>query len=136
MYKHFFKRFIDIILSFLGIIVLAIPMLIISLIIVITDPGPIWFKQKRVGMKKKGEITYFSLLKFRSMKMSTPHDVPTHMLENPQQYITSVGAILRKTSGDELLQLFNILSGKMSVIGPRPALWNYLNRLVLATEKS
>jgi len=136
MYKHFFKRFIDIILSFLGIIVLAIPMLIISLIIVITDPGPIWFKQKRVGMKKKGEITYFSLLKFRSMKMSTPHDVPTHMLENPQQYITSVGAILRKTSGDELLQLFNILSGKMSVIGPRPALWNHPNRLILATEKS
>lgn len=124
MYKKFYKRLIDIVLSFLGIIVLAIPMLIISLIIVIDDPGPVVFKQKRVGIKKNGELTYFQLWKFRSMKMSTPHDVPTHMLENPEQYITKVGGILRKTSGDELLQIFHIFSGKMSIIGPRPALWN------------
>lgn len=124
MYKHFFKRLIDIVLSFLGIIVLAIPMLIICLVIVIDDPGPVVFKQKRVGIKKKGELTYFMLWKFRSMKMSTPHDVPTHMLESPEQYITKVGGFLRKTSGDELLQIFHILSGKMSIIGPRPALWN------------
>lgn len=124
MYKHFFKRLIDIVLSFCGIVVLAIPMLIISLIIVIDDPGPVIFKQKRVGIKKNGELTYFMLWKFRSMKMSTPHDVPTHMLENPEQYITKVGRFLRKSSGDELLQIFHILSGKMSIIGPRPALWN------------
>lgn len=124
MYKHFFKRLIDIVLSFCGIIVLAIPMLFISLIIVIDDPGPVVFKQKRVGIKKNGELTYFQLWKFRSMKMSTPHDVPTHLLDNPEQYITRIGRVLRKTSADELLQIFHIFSGKMSIIGPRPALWN------------
>ena len=85
LYKHFLKRLFDIILSFIGIIFLAIPMLIISILIKIDDPGPALFKQKRVGIKKNGEITYFQLAKFRSMKMSTPHDMPTHMLENPQQ---------------------------------------------------
>jgi len=124
MYKHFFKRLIDIILSLCGIIVLAIPMLIIAVVIKITDPGPVLFKQKRVGIRKNGELTYFSLLKFRSMKMNTPHNVPTHMLENPEQYITRIGAVLRKTSGDELPQIYNILIGQMSIIGPRPALWN------------
>lgn len=124
MYKHFIKRLIDIILSLGGIIFLSIPMLIIATIIKINDPGPVLFKQKRVGIKKNGKITYFFLFKFRSMKMSTPNNVPTHMLENPEQYITRIGAILRKTSGDELPQLYNILLGQMSVIGPRPALWN------------
>ena len=124
MYKHFLKRLFDIILSFIGIIFLAIPMLIISILIKIDDPGPALFKQKRVGIKKNGEITYFQLAKFRSMKMSTPHDMPTHMLENPQQYITKIGGFLRKTSLDELPQIFNIFTGKMSIIGPRPALWN------------
>lgn len=120
MYKSFFKRLIDLVLSFVGILVLALPMLILALIIKIDDPGPVFFKQKRVGKGK----TYFSLLKFRSMKMSTPHDMPTHMLENPEQYITKVGKILRKTSLDELPQIFNIFVGQMSIIGPRPALWN------------
>ena len=119
MYRHFFKRFIDIILSLLAIIVLAIPMLLIALIILITDPGPIFFKQKRFGKDKK----FFKILKFRTMKVNTP-DVPTDKLKNPEQYITSIGKFLRKTSLDELPQLFNILSGKMSFIGPRPALWN------------
>lgn len=124
MYKHFIKRLIDIVLSFIGILFLAIPMLIIAIIIKVDDPGPALFKQKRVGKKSNGEVTYFQLAKFRSMKMSTPHDMPTHMLENPQQYITKIGGFLRKTSLDELPQIFNIFSGKMSIIGPRPALWN------------
>ncbi|MBE6813816.1 MAG: sugar transferase [Ruminococcaceae bacterium] len=120
MYKRFLKRLIDLVLSVVGIIVLAIPMGVIALIIKITDPGPVFFKQKRVGLNK----THFNLYKFRSMKMSTPKDCPTHLLENPEQYITSIGKILRKSSLDELPQLFNILKGEMSVIGPRPALWN------------
>ena len=120
MYKYFFKRLIDLFLSTIGIIVLALPMLIIALIIKIDDPGPVFFKQKRVGKGKK----HFSLLKYRSMKMSTPHDTPTHLLANPEQYITKVGKFLRKSSLDELPQLFNIWRGHMSIIGPRPALWN------------
>lgn len=120
MYKHFFKRFIDIVLSFIGIVVLALPMVIFVLIIKAEDPGSAFFKQKRIGIHK----TQFSLLKFRSMKMSTPHDMPTHMLENPEQYILKCGRWMRKMSIDELPQLFNIFTGKMSIIGPRPALWN------------
>lgn len=120
MYTHFFKRLIDIVLSFIGIIVLGIPMLIIAVVIKHEDPGPALFKQKRIGKNKK----YFMLLKFRSMKMSTPHDVPTHQLENPEQYLLKCGKTLRKLSLDELPQLFNILKGDMSIIGPRPALWN------------
>ena len=120
MYKHFFKRLIDIICSFFGILFLGIPMLAIAIIIKIEDPGPAFFKQKRVGIHKK----HFMLIKFRSMKMNTPHDVPTHMLENPEQYILKSGKFLRKSSLDELPQLFNIFAGQMSIIGPRPALWN------------
>lgn len=120
MYTHFFKRLIDIVLSFIGIIVLGIPMLIIAAVIKHEDPGPALFRQKRIGKNKK----YFMLLKFRSMKMSTPHDVPTHQLENPEQYLLRCGKTLRKLSLDELPQLFNILKGNMSIIGPRPALWN------------
>ena len=120
MYTHFFKRLIDIVLSFIGIIVLGIPMLIIAAAIKHVDPGPALFRQKRIGKNKK----YFMLLKFRSMKMSTPHDVPTHQLENPEQYLLKCGKTLRKLSLDELPQLFNILKGDMSIIGPRPALWN------------
>ena len=119
MYKHFFKRIIDAVLSFLGILVLALPMLILIIIIKIDDPGPAFFKQQRVGKGKE----LFPLLKFRSMKMNTP-DLPTHLLENPEQYITRIGRILRKTSLDELPQMFNIFVGHMSIIGPRPALWN------------
>ena len=120
MYRKFFKRLLDIIISFNGILFLGIPMLIIALIIKIEDPGPAFFKQKRVGLHKK----HFMLIKFRSMKMDTPHDVPTHMLENPDQYILKSGKFLRKSSLDELPQLFNIFAGQMSIIGPRPALWN------------
>lgn len=124
MYKSFVKRFIDIILSTIGIIVLAIPMLCIAIAIKIDDPGPVLFKQRRVGKKKNGELTYFMIWKFRSMKMSTPHDVPTHMLENPDQYITRVGRFIRKTSLDELPQIYQVFTSKLSAIGPRPALWS------------
>lgn len=120
MYKHFFKRLIDIVLSFIGIIVLALPMLVFAFIIKAEDRGPVFFRQKRIGIHK----TQFGLLKFRSMKMSTPHDMPTHMLENPEQYILRCGRWMRKMSIDELPQIFNIFTGKMSIIGPRPALWN------------
>ena len=120
MYKLFFKRLIDIVLSGIGIIVLIPFWIIIGLCIVISDPGPIFFSQKRVGKHKK----LFPILKYRTMKVDTPHDVPTHLLENPEQYITKVGAFLRKTSLDELPQIFNIFVGQMSIIGPRPALWN------------
>ena len=120
MYKGFFKRIFDIILSFCAIAVLSLPMLIIALIVKIDDPGPVFFKQKRVGKGK----SHFYLLKYRSMKMETPSDVPTHQLENPEQYITRVGKFLRKSSLDELPQIFNIFVGQMSIVGPRPALWN------------
>lgn len=120
MYQKFVKRLIDLVLSTVGIIILLVPMLIISLIIVIEDPGPPIFKQKRIGKNKK----LFNLYKFRSMKMNTPHDVPTHLLENPEQYLLKSGKIFRKLSIDELPQIFNIFGNKMSVVGPRPALWN------------
>ena len=119
MYKHFFKRFIDIVLSFIGGIVLLPIFLIVAIAIIIDDPGPVFFQQKRVGKNKK----LFWLHKFRSMKVKTP-DIPTHLLENPEQYITRVGKFLRKTSLDELPQVYDILFNKMSIIGPRPALWN------------
>lgn len=120
MYRNFLKRFIDIVLSFLGLVILLPVFLILSLLIVIDDPGPVFFTQKRVGINKK----FFKLHKFRSMKMSTPHDTPTHLLENPEQYITKMGKFLRKSSLDELPQIWDIFVGNMSVIGPRPALWN------------
>ena len=120
MYKHFFKRIIDLLLSAIGIVILAIPMLLLMLAIKLDSPGPVFFKQKRVGIHKK----YFNILKFRTMRIDTPRDMPTHMLENPEQWITKVGGFLRKTSLDELPQIFNIFVGQMSIIGPRPALWN------------
>ena len=120
MYQKFGKRLIDIVLSGIAIVVLSPVFLILAVVIKIDDPGPIFFRQKRVGVYK----SHFDILKFRTMKMETPHDVPTHMLENPEQYITRVGKILRKTSLDELPQIFQIFTGKMSIIGPRPALWN------------
>ncbi len=120
MYTRFFKRFFDILFSGIGLLILAIPMAIIALVIRIEDPGPVIFRQKRIGLHK----TQFDLYKFRSMKMDTLHDTPTHLLKNPEQYILKVGALLRKTSIDELPQLWNIFKGDMSIIGPRPALWN------------
>lgn len=134
MYKHVIKRLIDLVLSSVAIIVLALPMLIIAIAIKIDDPGPVLFKQKRVGKKKNGEITYFTIWKFRSMKMSTPHDTPTHLLENPEQYITRVGRFIRKTSLDELPQIYQVFTAKLSAIGPRPALWSQDN-LVAEREK-
>jgi len=120
MYQKCLKRVIDFICSLIGCVILLPVWLLLSLAIVIDDPGPVFFKQKRIGQYKKT----FYILKFRTMKTNTPHDMPTHMLSDPEQYITKVGKILRKTSLDELPQLFNILAGQMSIIGPRPALWN------------
>ena len=117
MYKHVIKRLIDLVFSGIAIILLLIPMLIISIAIKIDDPGPVLFKQKRVGQKKNGQVTYFMIWKFRSMKMSTPHDVPTHMLENPEQYITKVGKFIRKTSLDELPQIHQVFSGRCHASG-------------------
>lgn len=120
MYKYFFKRLLDLMVAFFGMAAVSWLYLIIILLIKIDDPGPVFFGQKRVGKGRE----HFTLWKFRSMKVSTPHDVPTHLLENPEQYITRVGRFLRKSSLDEIPQLWNILRGDMSVIGPRPALWN------------
>ncbi len=120
LYISIFKRIIDIVLSFGGIVVLSPILLGLCIAILIDDPGPVLFLQKRVGKNKR----FFKLHKFRSMKMSTPHDVPTHMFDNPEQYITKVGKWIRAHSLDELPQLWDIFIGNMSVIGPRPALWN------------
>ena len=120
MYRKYGKRFLDLLLSACAIVVLLPVYLLVSIAIVVDDPGPVFFRQKRVGIHK----THFQILKFRTMKVSTPKDVPTHLLENPQQYITRVGKVLRKTSLDELPQIFQIFTGKMAIIGPRPALWN------------
>ena len=119
-YEAYLKRTIDVVLSFIGLIILLPVYVLISLAIILDDPGPVFFAQKRVGRNK----TYFQLHKFRSMKMSTPHDTPTHLLANPEQYITRVGRFLRKSSLDELPQIWDIFCGHMSIIGPRPALWN------------
>ena len=120
MYQKFGKRLIDIILSGVGIIVLSPVLLVLVIAIKLDSPGPVLFRQKRVGIHK----THFHILKFRTMRIDTPKDTPTHLLENPEQWITKVGGFLRKTSLDELPQIFNIFAGHMSVIGPRPALWN------------
>lgn len=120
MYEKYIKRGLDVILSFGGLVVLSPVFLILAIAIYIDDPGPILFTQKRVGKNKE----FFKLHKFRSMKMCTPHDKPTHMLENPEQYITKVGKFLRAHSLDELPQIWDIFIGNMSVIGPRPGLWN------------
>ncbi len=119
-YNKYIKRILDIIISFGGLVVLSPIYLVLAIAIKVDDPGPILFTQKRVGEDKQ----YFKLHKFRSMKMSTPHDAPTHMLENPEQYITKVGGFIRKHSLDELPQIWDIFVGNMSIIGPRPALWN------------
>ncbi|EGG38875.1 capsular polysaccharide biosynthesis protein Cps4E [Streptococcus sanguinis SK1087] len=119
MYK-FFKRTLDIVLSFLGMLVLSPFFLLLVLAIKLDSKGPVLFKQKRIGLHKK----HFYILKFRTMRIDTPKDTPTHLLENPEQWITKVGKFLRKTSLDELPQIWNIFVGDMSIIGPRPALWN------------
>ncbi|WP_438769713.1 sugar transferase [Enterococcus sp. DIV0213h] len=120
LYKDGLKRIIDFLLSLIGIIVLSPILLLLCLAIKLDSKGPIIFKQKRIGKNK----THFHIYKFRTMKVDTPKEMPTHLLENPDLYITKVGKFLRKTSLDELPQLFNIIKGDMAVIGPRPALWN------------
>lgn len=120
MFYFKFKRFYDAVLSFLGLIILSPLFLLIMIAIKLDSKGPILFKQKRIGRNK----VCFNILKFRTMRIDTPKDVPTHLLSDPNKWITRVGNILRKTSLDELPQMINILKGDMSIIGPRPALWN------------
>ena len=120
MYRKFGKRLVDIVLSGIALIPLSVVYLILAIAIKMDDPGPVFFRQKRVGLNK----THFEIMKFRTMKMETPKDMPTHLLKNPEQYITRVGGFLRKHSLDELPQILQIFTGKMSIVGPRPALWN------------
>ena len=124
------KSSLDFIISLLALIVLALPMVILALIIKLDDRGPVFFKQKRIGKDQK----HFMMLKFRTMRTDTPKDTATHLLTDPQKYITKVGRFLRKTSLDELPQLINILCGHMSIVGPRPALWNQFD-LIEEREK-
>lgn len=125
MYRNYIKRLLAIILSLGGMICLSWLFLILSVAIKLDSPGPVFFRQKRVGKNKK----HFQILKFRTMRIDTPHDMPTHLLQDPDQYITRVGRFLRRTSLDELPQLWNIFVGDMAVIGPRPALWNQYDLL-------
>lgn len=120
MYQRYVKRMLDVILSLCGLVILSPVFLLLAVWIKLDSPGPVFFKQKRVGKHK----TYFNILKFRTMRTDAPHDMPTHLLENPEAFITRSGAFLRRTSLDELPQIINILKGEMSVVGPRPALWN------------
>ena len=120
MYRKFGKRLMDIVLSGVALIPLSMVYLILAIAIKIDDPGPVFFRQKRVGIHK----SHFEIMKFRTMKMETPRDMPTHLLKNPEQYITRVGGFLRKYSLDELPQIIQIFTGEMSIVGPRPALWN------------
>lgn len=120
MYPKYIKRILDILLSFCGLILLMPAFLVIIILIKKDSKGPVLFRQKRIGIHGK----YFYILKFRTMKQDTPAHMPTHMLQDPEQYITRIGKVLRKTSLDELPQIINILKGDMSIIGPRPALWN------------
>ncbi|HHX79327.1 MAG TPA: sugar transferase [Acholeplasmataceae bacterium] len=119
MYK-LFKRIMDFLIALIGIIVLLPVFIILILAIKLTSKGPVFFKQKRVGKNKR----YFNIYKFRTMNINAPKDMPTHLLEDPNKWITKVGRFLRKTSLDELPQIINILKGNMSIVGPRPALWN------------
>lgn len=114
------KRMLDVLLSFVGLLVLSPVFLLLIISIKLDSKGPVLFKQKRVGLNKR----HFYILKFRTMRIDTPRDTPTHLLKDPDKFITETGRFLRKTSLDELPQILNILSGKMSIIGPRPALWN------------
>lgn len=115
-----FKRFLDFVLSLLAFCVLSPLLAAVSLAVKLDSKGPVVFRQKRIGKDK----THFEMLKFRTMRTDTPKDMPTHLLKNPDAFITKVGSFLRKTSLDELLQLINIIKGEMSIVGPRPALWN------------
>lgn len=129
MYPHI-KRGLDFILSLSALIVLSPVMLILTLAVRLSSPGPAFFRQKRVGRGK----THFTIYKFRTMRTDAPKDAPTHLLKNPQSYITPVGRFLRASSLDELPQLFNILKGDMAIVGPRPALWNQYDLIAARDE--
>lgn len=120
MYNKVFKRLLDLLLSTIAIIVFALPMLIVSVMVKLDSKGPVLFKQKRVGIHKK----HFNILKFRSMPVDTPKDMPTHLLTNAEDRLSGFEKAIRKYSIDELPQLFNIFAGQMSIVGPRPALYN------------
>ena len=130
MYQSHIKRWLDLMISLVGLVILSPIFLILMIIVKTTSSGPVLFKQKRVGQHK----ILFDILKFRTMRIDTPKDCPTHMLKNPDQYITPIGKFLRKTSLDELPQIINILKGEMSFVGPRPALWNQ-DDLITEREK-
>ncbi len=130
MYVKYIKRVLDIVLSFIGLVVLSWLYIIIMIAIKLDSPGPVFFKQKRIGIHKK----YFYIHKFRTMRIDTPKDMPTHLLANPESFITRVGKFLRKTSLDELPQFFDVFVGNMSLVGPRPALWNQ-DDLIAEREK-
>lgn len=125
------KRLFDFILALIGLILLSPLFLIIIISIKLDSRGPVFFKQKRVGVNK----THFNILKFRTMRIDTPKDMPTHLLKNPEQYITKVGKFLRKTSLDELPQILNIIAGSMAIVGPRPALWNQYDLIAERDKK-
>ena len=125
MYRKFIKRIIDIVLAGIGIVVAAVPMLIVAILIKIDSPGPVFFRQKRVGIHK----THFMIIKFRSMPVSAPKDTPTHELKNAASLLSPFQEAIRKYSIDEIPQLFNIFAGSMSFVGPRPALWNQYDLL-------
>lgn len=130
MYVKYIKRVLDIVLSFIGLVVLSWLYIIIMIAIKLDSPGPVFFKQKRIGIHKK----YFYIHKFRTMRIDTPKDMATHLLANPESFITRVGKFLRKTSLDELPQFFDVFVGNMSLVGPRPALWNQ-DDLIAEREK-
>lgn len=130
MYKHFLKRFLDIALSLCGLIVLALPMLFFAVLVKLDSPGPVLFWQKRVGIHK----TTFMMPKFRTMRTDTPANMPTHLLADPEKWITRTGSWFRRLSIDELPQILCIFTGKMSIIGPRPALWNQTD-LIMERDK-
>ena len=125
-----FKRLCDFLIALIGLVILSPVFLFAMLMIKIDSKGPVFFKQKRVGRNKK----YFYIIKFRTMRIDTPNDMPTHLLENPEKWITKTGKLLRKTSLDEIPQIINIIIGNMSIIGPRPALWNQFD-LIAEREK-
>lgn len=127
LYERVIKRILDIIISFIALLVLSPLYLIISIAVFIDDPGRVFFTQRRIGKGK----TYFAMHKFRTMKRSAPHNTPTHLLEDPERYITRVGKLLRKTSLDEIPQVWDIFRGRMSIVGPRPALWNQADLVAL-----
>lgn len=130
MYRQYIKRYLDILIALCILVLISPMMLAIVFAIKLDSPGPILFKQRRVGIDKR----IFDIYKFRTMRLDTPKDVPTHMLKCPEKYITKVGSFLRRTSLDELPQLFNIVKGDMAIVGPRPALWNQYD-LIKEREK-